>query len=113
MSKSEATWLDVLAYPVRLDIVRALHELDDASATELCDRSHASAPTLRRHLEALVEIGVVRARSGSSDGLTPGRPAAHFLLDPAVREPTAAMLAFIAAPIRPSPRRPPWPVQGR
>lgn len=79
-------WLDVVADPVRLQILRALSQVSDATASELAAHSPASYQTLRRHLEALETFGVIRARPGVSDGETSGRPAARFSLSPDVRE---------------------------
>jgi predicted ArsR family transcriptional regulator len=83
---SRSHWLDVVADPVRLQILRALSKVSDASASELADRSPASYQTLRRHLEALEAVSVIESRPGVSDGETSGRPAARFRLSPAVRE---------------------------
>jgi predicted ArsR family transcriptional regulator len=79
-------WLDVIADPVRLQILRALSQVSEATASELATGSPASYQTLRRHLEALETYGVIHARPGVSDGETTGRPAARFSLTPAVRE---------------------------
>jgi predicted ArsR family transcriptional regulator len=79
-------WLEVIADPVRLQILRALSRVRDASASELADRSPASYQTLRRHLEALEAASVIESRPGVSDGHTSGRPPARFRLAPAVRE---------------------------
>jgi predicted ArsR family transcriptional regulator len=80
------SWVDVVAEPVRLQILRSLCEVPDATAAELAKRSPASYQTLRRHLEALETSGVIRTRPGVSDGETTGRPATRFSLTPAVRE---------------------------
>ena|SRR6476660_1413584 len=79
-------WLDVVADPVRLQILRALSRVTDATAAELAANSPASYQTLRRHLEALEAFGVISTRPGVSDGETSGRPAARFSLSPEVRE---------------------------
>jgi predicted ArsR family transcriptional regulator len=79
-------WLDVIADPVRLQILRALSQVTDASASELANRGPASYQTLRRHLEALEALRVIRSEPGVSDGETSGRPAARFSLTPDVRE---------------------------
>jgi predicted ArsR family transcriptional regulator len=84
--RSRAHWLDVVADPVRLQILRALSQASDATASELAADSPASYQTLRRHLEALATFGVIRERPGVSDGETSGRPAARFSLSPEVRE---------------------------
>jgi len=73
-------WLDVVADPVRLQILRSLSDGGDATVAELLDRSPASGQTLRRHLEDLVAVGLIQERPGESDGETPGRPAARFSL---------------------------------
>jgi predicted ArsR family transcriptional regulator len=77
-------WLDVVADPVRLQILRRLSETGEATASELATRSPASYQTLRRHLDALAAAGVIEARAGVSDGAS-GRPATRFRLTPAVR----------------------------
>lgn len=79
-------WLDVVADPVRLQIIRALSQVVDSTASELAARSQASHQTLRRHLEALQAFGVIEARPGKSDGETSGRPATRFSLTPDIRE---------------------------
>ena len=79
-------WLDVIADPVRLQILRSLSLVPDATASELAVRSPASYQTLRRHLDALEAFGVIEAHPGVSDGETSGRPAARFSLNPDVRE---------------------------
>jgi predicted ArsR family transcriptional regulator len=85
LTTRRADWLNVIAEPVRLQILRLLCEAPDATASELAERSPASYQTLRRHLEALEAAGVIRARPGMSDGATSGRPATRFSLSPAVR----------------------------
>jgi predicted ArsR family transcriptional regulator len=74
-----------IAHPVRLALVRCLGESAEATAAELSERCQASGPTIRRHLEALVSSGIVDEAAGASDGVTPGRPAARFILHPEVR----------------------------
>lgn len=79
-------WLDVVADPVRLHILRSLSGVAEATVAELIDLGPASAQTLRRHLEDLVAVGVIQERPGESDGETPGRPPARFSLQADVRE---------------------------
>lgn len=71
---------------MRLQILRRLSAVTDATASELAGESPASYQTLRRHLEALEAFGVIQACPGVSDGETSGRPAARFSLTADVRE---------------------------
>ena len=88
----QSHWLDVIADPVRLQILRSLSQVPDATASELADGSPASHQTLRRHLEALEVLEVIRSRPGASDGETSGRPAARFSLSPEVRDSVCLVL---------------------
>jgi predicted ArsR family transcriptional regulator len=111
MADAEARWLDVLAHPGQLDIVRSLVENGEATATELAHRCHLSEATLRRHLEALVELAVVRAHDGETDGMTPGRPATTYTLAGGVRDAARELLALLKRPIgfaRERTPAPPW-----
>lgn len=85
-TRQQPHWLNVIADPVRLQILRSLSQVSEATASELAARGQASYQTLRRHLEALEAFGVIRARPGKSDGETSGRPAAQFSLSPEVRD---------------------------
>jgi predicted ArsR family transcriptional regulator len=85
-------WLHAVADPVRLHILMSLLGTADATAVDLAG-GLASPQTLRRHLEALVSIGVVAESPGASDGETPGRPAARFRLDPSVRDSVSALVS--------------------
>jgi len=89
----KAHWLDVIADPVRLQILRALSHVNEASASELAKGSPASYQTLRRHLEALESLSVIESRPGVSHGET-GRPATMFSLSPEVR--TSVLSVFAA-----------------
>lgn len=88
--------LDGIADPVRLGLVRCLAERREATAAELSGRCQASGATTRRHLEALVNSGIVVEAAGATDGATPGRPAARFSLRPEARESLVAVLGLIA-----------------
>jgi len=78
-------WLYGVADPVRLGVLRGLTAVERATAAELAARCQASMPTLRRHLEALVAVGLIEQQVGESDGETQGRPAARFRLNPQLR----------------------------
>ena len=78
-------WLHGVADPVRLGVLRGLTALERATAAELAAHCQASMPTMRRHLGALVAIGLIEQEAGESDGETQGRPAARFSLNPQLR----------------------------
>jgi DNA-binding transcriptional ArsR family regulator len=78
-------WLRVIAEPTRLEILRLLMETRSATASELTGNGCASGPTVRRHLQALVTMGVVKEDVGESDGETTGRPPARYSLPSEVR----------------------------
>jgi predicted ArsR family transcriptional regulator len=92
---SGVVWLEHVAEPTRLHIVRSLCGSAEATAQELAGDS-CNYYTLRRHLDALVAAGVVSERSGMSDGQTLGRPPARFSLHPEIRESVALALTFTA-----------------
>ena len=100
-STIHSSWLPILTDPVRLAILRTLCELGIASATELRKRTHTSDRSLRRHLEALVALGVVGEREGFSDGLTPGRPACHYAVDAGVGERIDELFSVLGRPLAP------------
>jgi predicted ArsR family transcriptional regulator len=81
-----ARWLETIADPVRLGILRSLSQVREATTADLASRGQASSQTLRRHLEALVSLGVIDEHPPRSDGETPGRPAARFSLPLDLRE---------------------------
>jgi predicted ArsR family transcriptional regulator len=89
-----AEWLQGIADPVRLGVLRGLTEAERATAAELARHCEASGPTLRRHLAAMVALGLVTEENGESDGATTGRPAARFSLPPPVRESVREILAL-------------------
>jgi predicted ArsR family transcriptional regulator len=84
-AEGPSRWLEVVADPVRLQILRTLSRVQDATTAELASDGPASYQTLRRHLDALEAYGVIRARAGVSEGGS-GRPAARFSLNPDLRE---------------------------
>jgi predicted ArsR family transcriptional regulator len=90
-SQERSSWLDVIADPIRLQIIRSLSQVTEATASDLAGKSQASYQTLRRHLDVLELFGVIQILPGQSDGETPGRPAARFCLRPDVRESVQAV----------------------
>jgi predicted ArsR family transcriptional regulator len=95
------SWLTVFADPIRLTILGLLHERDRASVRELAVEAHGSNRTLRRHLDALIAIGVVHEVEGERDGVRPGRPPSRFLLDPAARRDLGELFAILGRPLGP------------
>ncbi len=81
-----ANWLNAIADPTRVHILRLLSETQTATAADLASSASASHQTLRRHLDALVVTGVLREHPGESDGETRGRPASRFSLSPETGE---------------------------
>ena len=91
-SPRTARWLEVIADPVRLGILRSLSRVQQATAADLAAWGQASSQTLRRHLDALVSLGVIDEHAAKSDGETPGRPAARFSLPLEMRESVRSIL---------------------
>jgi predicted ArsR family transcriptional regulator len=87
-----AKWLEVVADPTRLGILRSLCQVDEATTSDLATQGQASSQTLRRHLDALVCLGVIEEHAAKSDGETPGRPATRYSLPPEIRESVQAVL---------------------
>lgn len=79
-------WLEVIADPIRLGILRSLSQVAEATTSDLAAWGPASSQTLRRHLEVLVSLGVIEEHPARSDGETPGRPATRFSLPIEVQE---------------------------
>jgi DNA-binding transcriptional ArsR family regulator len=90
-------WLEVIADPVRLGILRSLSDVAEATTSDLATWGAASSQTLRRHLEDLVSVGVIQEHPARSDGETPGRPAARFSLAADVRESVRSVFGTPAA----------------
>ncbi|HEV3228741.1 MAG TPA: helix-turn-helix domain-containing protein [Solirubrobacteraceae bacterium] len=70
---AQGSWLDAVANPIRLQIVRELSQRQPASLDELATSVSAQRGTLRAHLQALVQAGVVARLPGEPDGRR-GRP---------------------------------------
>jgi predicted ArsR family transcriptional regulator len=96
-----SSWLDVLTDPVRLGILRTLSQKGVARTADLMSSTHTSERTLRRHLDALVAVGVVRELRGESDGQTPGRPASRFALEARIQERAEALFTLLEGPLVP------------
>jgi predicted ArsR family transcriptional regulator len=94
------SWLAVLSDPVRLNLLRCLAETEAAMTSgDLAPRAHTSERTVRRHLDALVELGLAEERRGQSDGETRGRPAASFALAAPARQAISALFELLSQPL--------------
>jgi DNA-binding transcriptional ArsR family regulator len=82
----------MIADPIRLGILRSLSQVTEATTADLASWGQASSQTLRRHLDALVSVGVILEHPARSDGETPGRPAARFSLPAEMRESVRSVL---------------------
>jgi predicted ArsR family transcriptional regulator len=107
------SWAPILTDSVRLAILRGFCELGTATAAELCERCHSSDPTVRRHLEALEALGLVREVPGERDGVTPGRPARRFTLDADAARRVCALFRLLGEPFVPMPAPAPPPPAAR
>ena len=105
------SWAAILTDPVRLSILRGLCRLGESTTAELQTLCHTSDPTLRRHLEALAALEIVRQVPGESDGLTPGRPARRFRIDPDAVVRLCALFELLREPLVPTPA-PGWQPAG-
>lgn len=99
------TWFAVLTNPGRLRILQSLTIRNDVSVADLLAHSHMSDHALRRHLAAMVELGIVRVHRENRDGLTRGRPAARFILDATVRENAIPLFRLLERPLGASHQR--------
>jgi DNA-binding transcriptional ArsR family regulator len=76
----QAGWLEAVANPIRLRIVRHLSGCESASLDELSAAVAAQRNTVRAHLRALMAAGVVARLPGQSEGRL-GRPPARYRLE--------------------------------
>lgn len=101
-SSIHPTWLEVLTDPVRLDVLFALSSHGSGSAAEIAACCHAGERTVKRHLHALVALGLAREARVGSGSERPGRPPTRFILDGVVRERAKALFALLIQPLTPS-----------
>jgi predicted ArsR family transcriptional regulator len=86
-------WLEGIADPVKLGVVRTLARTRPATVSQIAKRCQASVPTVRRHLSALVAMGIVVEEGGESNGSTIGRPAFRYTLPSSVLSSVRQFLA--------------------
>jgi predicted ArsR family transcriptional regulator len=97
------SWRAILSDPVRLDIVTALCVLRTVTLADLGARCHTSDAAIRRHLDALEALGLVRAQAAQRDGMTPGRPPRRFVLAADATTQIRALLDLLSHPLGPTP----------
>lgn len=107
------SWSAILTDPVRLELLHVLCQMGAATTAELRRHCHTSDPTVRRHLEALEALGVVREYPGVRDGLTPGRPARRYLLDLEAASKLSVLFELLNEPLVTNPPPEPRPRQAR
>jgi predicted transcriptional regulator len=93
------TWVPVLTDPVRLTILGALSQSPLLTSSELSRRVHVGDRAVRRHLEVMSSLGLVHEHRGERDGLTPGRPASRYALDPSVEGTLQALFGLLTDPL--------------
>lgn len=74
-----ASWFRALAEPSRLKILRALEEAGELNITELVEATGLTQANVSRHVQALVDAGMVGRRK---DGLAVN----CFIADPSITE---------------------------
>src|SRR5918997_1721226 len=79
--------LDVVAHPIRARILGFLVQRDSASLPELAEAAGVHRNTVRPHITALEDAGVLETANEAPRG--PGRPRRHFRLRPEWSSPTA------------------------
>src|SRR5260370_14531919 len=77
---SGMAWLEAIADPIRLGIVRELSRRHDASLNELAHAVTAAPETIRRHVRQLERAGVVTALPRMPDRESRGPPPVRYPL---------------------------------
>lgn len=85
-------FLELVADPVRLAIVRQLAERGSTPLAEIADQAGVHANTVRAHIGKLETAGAVEREHAGSDG--PGRPQIRYRLGQGWRLPTSDMLGM-------------------
>lgn len=96
------SWHEVMTDAVRLDVLFALTSVGSGSAGEIAQCCHASERTVKRHLQALVALGVARVGASGRDGERPGRPPTRYVIDGAVRKRAERLFQLLNQPFAPS-----------
>lgn len=103
VSAIHPSWLGILSDPVRLAVVAALCGVREANVTQISGDTHVSERTVRRHLNALIELGLAYEQQGRNDDLLSGRPATRFALDGSARARVIPLFDLLSEPLVPPP----------
>ena len=91
-------WLEAIADPIRLGIVRELSRHPEASLNELAEAVTAAPETIRRHVRQLERAGVVEALPRAPDGESRGRPPVRYRLTTPPENSEALALGLTSTP---------------
>lgn len=103
VNELDPSWVAILSDPARLSLLHGLCQLEAATIVELRKMCHTSDPTVRRHLEALVALGLVREEPAERDRITSGRPPKRFVLAADAADRLCALFRLLSEPLVPMP----------
>jgi DNA-binding transcriptional ArsR family regulator len=112
-SELDPSWAAILTDPARLSLLHGLCQLESATIAELRRFCHTSDPTVRRHLEALEALGLVREEPAERDGVTAGRPPKRYVIASDAVDRLWALFRLLSRPLlsRPAPAHTPPPAR--
>lgn len=99
----DPSWIAILSDPARLSLLRGLCQLEAATIAELRRVCHTSGSTMRRHLEALEALGLVREEPAERDGVTAGRPPKRFVIATDAADRLYVLFRLLRDPLVPRP----------
>lgn len=103
MNELDPSWLAILSDPARLSLLRGLCTLEAATIAQLRTICHTSDPTIRRHLEALEALGLVREEPAERNGVTSGRPPKRFVIAADAADRLRTLFQLLSEPLVPTP----------
>jgi predicted ArsR family transcriptional regulator len=101
VSEIDPSWAAILSDPARLSLLHGLCQREAATIAELRRVCHSSDPTVRRHLEALEALGLVREEPAERDGITSGRPAKRFVIASDAADRLSVLFQLLSEPLVP------------
>lgn len=93
----------ILSDPARLSLLSGLCQLETATIAELRKVCHTSDPTVRRHIQALQALGLVREEPAVRDRIISGRPPKRFMIATDAAERLCALFQLLNEPLVPTP----------